>query len=345
MKRVFLFLIFVFAFAPDSFSQLGAFDCSTSDCTCEVTITLEDVGTQPLDQVQIFYGIDGLVFLCAEDLTESGVYQFTLDGNFNGLPINLEFRLTGDVTGVVVNTTVSGCDLNEEFVLSFNNNFEIFSVFRDCSTECVTLEDDCDNVTFEYCCDGTLTADFTGIVHYVKVFDTETWESVGYLCNAWDGIETLCNGTMTMQLDPNKSYEIELNGGDTPVDENTPPDWDEYPFGTNLCADDRIPIPTDFCSSALRSKTANENNVAINESIKIFPNPTKDFLNISNVEGRNLSVEIYSTNGQQLISEQLNGSTADRIDVSNLSLGIYIVRVRDLENAETIANEKLIITE
>lgn len=67
----------------------------------------------------------------------------------------------------------------------------------------------------------------------------------------------------------------------------------------------------------------------------LYPNPTSDYLNIE-MENTIKAVEIYSLQGQKVLT-----STTKKINVSNLSKGIYLVQIEDENNA--VATQKLII--
>ncbi|WP_191859122.1 T9SS type A sorting domain-containing protein [Hanstruepera ponticola] len=89
------------------------------------------------------------------------------------------------------------------------------------------------------------------------------------------------------------------------------------------------------------------NNLSVTEfdssQFSIYPNPTNDFLNVnmSNQIGSQLSVAIYDIQGK-LISDQLykTDTTNFQIDVSNLSTGLYVIK---LYNEEFQEIKKLII--
>jgi len=63
--------------------------------------------------------------------------------------------------------------------------------------------------------------------------------------------------------------------------------------------------------------------------LKLYPNPTSDFIKIDNQQNLKLSVEIYSNLGKLLYSNELNTAN-NRIDLSNYSKGIYYLKL--LEN-------------
>jgi hypothetical protein len=67
----------------------------------------------------------------------------------------------------------------------------------------------------------------------------------------------------------------------------------------------------------------------------IYPNPTTDNFTIE-MENEVKSVEIYSLQGQKVLT-----TTNKNVNVSNLSRGIYLVRIQDVDNA--VATQKLIV--
>ena len=60
------------------------------------------------------------------------------------------------------------------------------------------------------------------------------------------------------------------------------------------------------------------------ESITIFPNPTNDFLMINGIENP-VNISIYNLLGAKVIAK----SNTDKIDVSELSKGVYIINISD----------------
>jgi Secretion system C-terminal sorting domain/Concanavalin A-like lectin/glucanases superfamily len=83
--------------------------------------------------------------------------------------------------------------------------------------------------------------------------------------------------------------------------------------------------------STLSSQNFNVNNL----KATIYPNPAIDNFTIE-IENEVKSVEIYSLQGQKVVT-----SNSKNIDVSNLSKGMYMVRIEDSSNA--VATQKLII--
>lgn len=80
----------------------------------------------------------------------------------------------------------------------------------------------------------------------------------------------------------------------------------------------------------LGAETASISTITRDEFATIYPNPTAEFLNI-NTADEIISVSIYSTAGQLLISDQTS-----RLDVSILNAGIYFAQIKTVNGLETI---------
>ena len=66
--------------------------------------------------------------------------------------------------------------------------------------------------------------------------------------------------------------------------------------------------------------------------ITCYPNPTTDYLNIKISGSPNFNLNIYDLNGKLLKSEKNNTS----IQIQDLTNGLYIVEIVDLENDNKI---------
>jgi hypothetical protein len=67
----------------------------------------------------------------------------------------------------------------------------------------------------------------------------------------------------------------------------------------------------------------------IKKSIKVYPNPTKDFLLIENIE-RNLNLKIYEMSGK-LVYETLTSDKSVIVDVSHFQKGQYILMIENFK--------------
>ena len=73
-------------------------------------------------------------------------------------------------------------------------------------------------------------------------------------------------------------------------------------------------------------------------SFSIAPNPAQDVISIQGIETNDSEIRIFSATGKQIY--QNVSSQNNRIDVSNLTAGLYLVSVTQQGNQTT---QKLII--
>lgn len=79
------------------------------------------------------------------------------------------------------------------------------------------------------------------------------------------------------------------------------------------------------------------NNFVSNNTIKLFPNPSTGIVNIQTKS--KIDVDVYDITGK-LIHSAFNVQNGDKLDLSNLKTGLYLVKMFD-EISET--TQKLII--
>lgn len=84
-------------------------------------------------------------------------------------------------------------------------------------------------------------------------------------------------------------------------------------------------------TALLSNQSFNSNNL----KATIYPNPASDHFTIE-MESEVKSIEVFSLQGQKVLT-----SKNKNVNVSNLSKGIYLVKIEDVENA--IATQKLIV--
>ncbi|MDA0713667.1 MAG: T9SS type A sorting domain-containing protein, partial [Bacteroidetes bacterium] len=89
-----------------------------------------------------------------------------------------------------------------------------------------------------------------------------------------------------------------------------------------------------------------EGNKLLNAGIEvmnIFPNPAEDIVNIEiqMLEEGSVEVQLINALGQMVLQDRSNGKTTmNRLEVSDLDPGIYMVRVRTVSGVIT---ERLIV--
>jgi hypothetical protein len=62
----------------------------------------------------------------------------------------------------------------------------------------------------------------------------------------------------------------------------------------------------------------------LENSVKLYPNPTN---NILNVEGEGMSsIEVYNAVGQRVMKQEVNGNKA-QVNTQSLNSGVYFIRI------------------
>ncbi len=87
-------------------------------------------------------------------------------------------------------------------------------------------------------------------------------------------------------------------------------------------------------ASLYSSETLGINEINKNSKVNVYPNPVKDILNIKS-DNKLESVDVFSLNGQKLMTTQQN-----KIDVSKLSSGVYIIKTTDKKGS--VETQKII---
>ena len=72
--------------------------------------------------------------------------------------------------------------------------------------------------------------------------------------------------------------------------------------------------------------------------LEVYPNPTSDYINLVYDADQSTELYIFDTSGKMVRREQIhqNGFSNHRIDVSDLSEGIYLVRMQSGNLASTM---------
>jgi len=88
--------------------------------------------------------------------------------------------------------------------------------------------------------------------------------------------------------------------------------------------------PSVAMDAFLDSSTLSVEDVFAEEAnqFKVYPNPTSDFVNIFSSTPVNAKVELYTITGKRLMETSYSGTT-DRLDLINLSKGVYILKIGD----------------
>ena len=80
-----------------------------------------------------------------------------------------------------------------------------------------------------------------------------------------------------------------------------------------------------FYGAETTFQTWTEGVVELGESLKIYPNPTSGVLNI---QGEGMTrIEVYNTVGQRVMTQEVNGNTA-QVNTESLNNGMYFIRIK-----------------
>ena len=69
------------------------------------------------------------------------------------------------------------------------------------------------------------------------------------------------------------------------------------------------------------------NATKADKSISVYPNPANSNLTIANIESTDLNIEIMDITGKVIKQQALNGASKITLDISNLSSGIYFIKI------------------
>lgn len=98
----------------------------------------------------------------------------------------------------------------------------------------------------------------------------------------------------------------------------------------NEFSNETLLVSEGFINSSILNASLS-NNEYKQEDLSIYPNPAVAFLNVTHTSIKNRKFQIFNTIGQKVLERNLLGKT-HRIDVQNLSRGIYVLVIQNLEN-------------
>lgn len=132
------------------------------------------------------------------------------------------------------------------------------------------------------------------------------------------------NGVVTTGVSPTGPFNIATTDGET------------YNVEIVAFLSDGTPVDDWFISFSVDTPLGLDD--ADTESFKIYPNPTSlDFVNIESKNNETIKATVFDILGKQIISSPV---TNNKLDISNLNTGIYILRLD--QNTATVT-KKLVI--
>ena len=105
-------------------------------------------------------------------------------------------------------------------------------------------------------------------------------------------------------------------------------------------------IPNGTGNFVIQAPTFNANNQALStdfigefdKNLQSFPNPTSNFVTLSNNENKINTIAIYNLQGQLLFNELQINNNQVQVDFSNFANGIYLLIVNDTSKIKIIRN-------
>ncbi|MGJ8682980.1 MAG: LamG-like jellyroll fold domain-containing protein [Nonlabens sp.] len=148
-----------------------------------------------------------------------------------------------------------------------------------------------------------------------------------------DGLSLITGTTATSAINPNLNTSFNLTTGSTAIDSG---DNSLVPAGitTDLLGNQRILNVTVDRGAYEFDSTLGIESRDKEIDFSIYPNPTSSILNIK-MDEEIKSVTVFNMQGQQVLT-----STAQKLDVSNLNSGIYIITIEN--NLGSIAAKRFI---
>lgn len=92
-----------------------------------------------------------------------------------------------------------------------------------------------------------------------------------------------------------------------------------------------------------KAPVSNTQNVALEKSIKVYPNPTRDILNVSMYEGLNydMQIQLVNTTGQAVLQSTLSqGQTNATLETASLPAGMYLLK---FDTPQGFATKRILI--
>lgn len=269
----------------------------------------------------VFASFDSL-YSCADSLVGAGQWVEYVPTDIDGD----ERNVNGPTIGAEEYFTAGGFDLGDDqdlcdgdtLVLGRDVSGSISWSTGDTSTTIVVTTPDTYHVTVNGECgvskdtvvveDAAPTANFVPTTSFLTgVFTNTSNKGTSYMWDFGDGM-----GTST---DEHPSYVYQATGT-----------YNVCLTTTNDCDMEQT------CQSIHVSDYVGINEVALKDAVSIYPNPASDVLNVKfeNVSSEYMAIEISNLQGQVIYSNVLNeftGNAIEPVNVSNLSNGVYFVKV------------------
>lgn len=99
-------------------------------------------------------------------------------------------------------------------------------------------------------------------------------------------------------------------------------------------------VATNSCGNSLASAAVQVTVIGLEQTslglVKVYPNPVNDILMIQNTSGETLRIELFTIEGK--LADEISVKETGSIDMSNLTVGIYTVKI---SNGKQVRIEKI----
>ncbi|MFK8010223.1 MAG: T9SS type A sorting domain-containing protein [Saprospiraceae bacterium] len=79
-----------------------------------------------------------------------------------------------------------------------------------------------------------------------------------------------------------------------------------------------------------------------NPNLKVYPNPTSNWITLDNSFDVKYQIELYSILGDKILDSKIEPNSQQRIDLRNISQGVYLLKYQNMETLE-VNSQKIII--
>ena len=302
-----------------TFGSNGILDIFIATTSNSVAEAISDIAIQSDGKIvasgSSFYGNQAPTFIVLR-VTTSGTldntfgggdgYTSTNIGNSNNDDLQTSLEIQPDGKIVVGGSTFNGSNYDVALV-------RYFSGLETTGTPCT------DAPTGLYADDVTASK---AKIHWNAITSASKYK-IQYRpsgTSAWTNLNSTVNTKILTGLTPSTTYDYRVKN----VCGTTPGNWSSIATFTTL---------------AQKLEESSVNDGIINQEITVYPNPVLSVANITvSAPVENGTLLIYDINGKQLFIQPF--SEASKMNVSNLSKGLYIVEVRGVGFS---AREKLIV--
>ena len=185
-----------------------------------------------------------------------------------------------------------------------------------------------DNIDFEFNVDWTWFDN--EYLYFGGTFITSFENFNNHLDSIILDVENSCNNCFSLILYKSGEDSIYI---ETPLGQSTQTivnPWSDNPDSLIMWTDEgAIKVETIYYNG-----TSGQTEIDKTEKVSIFPNPATNFFKLKQLN-KNSTIQIYSTSGTLLLQSYATSSD-DKIDISSLSNGLYLIKIESKKNIQNL---------